>query len=532
MFRSINLNRKILLIIGTFLVLIIIGISAFLVYQRQFNAGAANIGCGTVPAGMTPVDMSGSNVFPITQSSDMTLADNTLYCNGGNINIASFQTIRFGVNTQVRAASITVSGKITTTDANHSITTHDQNTVNPINETTYIQSIARVAIIANSVTINSGGSLDAMGKGYYIFYGPGGCNGGGASHGGEGTTSPCTNAVPYGSNTRPITLGSGSNNYPGGGAVYLETENLVNNGDIDVRGENAGGATYYSGAGGSIWVKGCNISGSGNFYAGGVYGAGGRIAIYHCPTSASWYSGASGQFSVAGYPAYGGDGTLYAYNSALSITSVSPNKGSIQGGTTITITGNGFTAGTPTVMIDTNPCSSVNVASATSLSCVTPPGSSLGAKNVKITIDGYDINYESFTYTPLAKATTANANIVESGNVEIVDADNTNTVYNNSNPNTLNKFVKVKVTNIKEYPSLTTNLSDTPAISRVKIFRQSGGSPNYPNDPLATVLDQNNQSQTSNGFECPIVAGNCITTLKFRVNESGNYYAVYEVEGR
>jgi hypothetical protein len=64
---------------------------------------------------------------------------------------------------------------------------------------------------------------------------------------------------------------------------------------------------------------------------------------------------------------------LFTYDDAPTLTSISPSVGTVNGGTTITLTGSGFIAGT-TVSVGSNPCSSVVLNSPASLSCVTPAG--------------------------------------------------------------------------------------------------------------------------------------------------------------
>ena len=70
-----------------------------------------------------------------------------------------------------------------------------------------------------------------------------------------------------------------------------------------------------------------------------------------------------------------------------TFTSISPSSGTIAGGTTSTITGTNFTGAT-SVTIDGIPVTSFTVNSATSITIVTPAGTSLGAKNVVVTAPG------------------------------------------------------------------------------------------------------------------------------------------------
>ena len=70
----------------------------------------------------------------------------------------------------------------------------------------------------------------------------------------------------------------------------------------------------------------------------------------------------------------------------VTITSISPNSGPVGGGTPVTITGTGFVSGA-TVTIGSVAATSVVVASATSITAVTPAGTA-GAKDVVVTTSG------------------------------------------------------------------------------------------------------------------------------------------------
>ena len=79
----------------------------------------------------------------------------------------------------------------------------------------------------------------------------------------------------------------------------------------------------------------------------------------------------------------GSTGGAYTYQDAPVISTIAPIGGPLAGGATITITGTGFLSGA-TVTVGGSSCSSVNVLSSTSLTCVTP-SHALGAANVVIT---------------------------------------------------------------------------------------------------------------------------------------------------
>lgn len=85
--------------------------------------------------------------------------------------------------------------------------------------------------------------------------------------------------------------------------------------------------------------------------------------------------------------------------SSPAITSVSPTTGTTTGGTSITVTGTGFVVGA-SVTVGGSACTSVDVVSATSITCVTPAGA-VGEKDVVVTNadTGTVTSTGSFTYT-------------------------------------------------------------------------------------------------------------------------------------
>lgn len=89
--------------------------------------------------------------------------------------------------------------------------------------------------------------------------------------------------------------------------------------------------------------------------------------------------------------------TQYLYQPVL-LTSVSPSIGSVDGGETITVTGQGFVAGSTTVEIGGASASNVVVSSDTELTCETPSGSS-GDADVTVSVDGVSASLpDSFEY--------------------------------------------------------------------------------------------------------------------------------------
>ncbi len=145
-------------------------------------------------------------------------------------------------------------------------------------------------------TLADNAVIDVVAKGFAPGRGPAPANhtqrsagdGVGASHGGQGAYG--TNAVPvptYGSFSAPTMLGSGGSTYYGtwigGGAVLVHAGGVLTiDGDITadsgyVRDLNPGGS------GGSIYLRGSSLSGTGHLSARGARGyqggGGGRIAV-------------------------------------------------------------------------------------------------------------------------------------------------------------------------------------------------------------------------------------------------------------
>ncbi len=179
---------------------------------------------------------------------------------------------------------------------------------------------------SGNITITSGSILDGSKLGFPNGYGPSieANDGGGYGGKGGGNSQPT-----YGSEAAPVSLGSGGgttagSGRDGGSAIKLESpDKIIVNGEINVEGEGEGAC--YAGAGGSIWLKADNISGSGVLNAtGGTCGpdggGGGRIAL----TSLSTFEFSGEIDNIGGIgdtPATdGGGGTVYI-NGSTSITS-------------------------------------------------------------------------------------------------------------------------------------------------------------------------------------------------------------------
>lgn len=73
----------------------------------------------------------------------------------------------------------------------------------------------------------------------------------------------------------------------------------------------------------------------------------------------------------------------------LDLTSVSPSRGPLIGGETVTVTGYGFKSGSTQVFFDGVPATAVNVSSLTSLTCVTPTHLTWEKVNVRVAVGSY-----------------------------------------------------------------------------------------------------------------------------------------------
>ena len=177
-----------------------------------------------------------------------------------------------------------------------------------------------LTLLANTLTIDSGGRVSGDGLGYQIdgYRGPGaGISGSGAGHGGFGGGG---GGIPYGSALQPVALGSagggtGIGGGAGGGAIHIVANSLYVGGVLSSDGmvpPRFGGG----GAGGSLWLEVGSVSGAGVIRANGGHnyifqtssgsGGGGRIALVYTTSTFS------GTIQAAGGPEknMGGPGTI------------------------------------------------------------------------------------------------------------------------------------------------------------------------------------------------------------------------------
>lgn len=205
-----------------------------------------------------------------------------------------------------------------------------------------------VTINARNVTIDSGASITATGKGYATQNGPGkgavaGMFGSGGSYGGKGGLSATSTASGpiYGLVTNPTQLGSGGSgaSASGGGAIILNLSgNLASEGNITANGINGGSYTG-GGSGGTIKISAVDISGVGTINAnggnggasGGGAGGGGRVAIYYTGAKTKEDSKFTAIAGTTG--GVGGLGSVFIYDKTnkdstiFSTITLDPNEG-------------------------------------------------------------------------------------------------------------------------------------------------------------------------------------------------------------
>lgn len=263
-------------------------------------------------------------------------------------------------NTTYDGDSIVVDGTTLTVECAHNfaylqitnngVVTHPQGDVNGLQLT-----------ISGNLTIESGSSVDANGRGYSQSFGPGtpafSSDGAGAGHGGLGGASgpggiQASGGSHYGLIEDPEEPGSGggSGNSGGGGAGgglirITVNETLTVNGEVRANGANGITPNYAGGggSGGGIKLSCGTLAGNGFVRAsggnggswggnGGGAGSGGRIAILYATTSFDGEAVACGGIGWQNARSYNGAaGSIYLQNTTLDETQVIADNCDIDG---------------------------------------------------------------------------------------------------------------------------------------------------------------------------------------------------------
>lgn len=190
------------------------------------------------------------------------------------------------------------------------------------------QTTAQNITVTGNFTIQPGGVILLDGQGFAANEGTGyGMNGGGAGHGGYGSSGEAANqpgGIAYDSIVSPTLAGSGggtgafTNGSTGGAALHLVVNGiLTNNGVISAKGQSATVLGAGGGSGGSLWFTLGTLAGNGKisvdggdgeFFGGGGGGAGGRISATFTSNRFTGTFSAVGGF---GPIVSGGAGTIY-----------------------------------------------------------------------------------------------------------------------------------------------------------------------------------------------------------------------------
>lgn len=197
----------------------------------------------------------------------------------------------------------------------------------------------------------------------------------------------------------------------------------------------------WSQVGSSTWLTGSEIRGNQRYArnlinSGGILYASAQNGVWAW-NGTSWFQVVSLSGLTSDYKGYTSissllisEGTLYAGTSngvwkiPLSpiITNVSPASGPITGGTTVTISGSGFTGATDVYFgtIDV-PCTQFTSISDSQIVISSPPGSA-GAVNVTVKTPigtGYTSSADRFTYTSTTALTSGPLSLTQSGNIPL-----------------------------------------------------------------------------------------------------------------
>ena len=201
-------------------------------------------------------------------------------------------TFKTGRDCELRVTgNVTLNGGVWTTPAQPSLTASDA-------AWQYGQGVYRiVARIGGTFTVGAGASLDVSGKGFNAFEGPGR-----GSHGGVGwgyyfngvdwnDEHYYNDADAYGSIKAPVTIGSGSDGFAGGGGIELEVAGaasiagtLLADGGGETGDDWNDNSYCCAGGGGGIYLKAGSLAGAGTISAANGYlcyagGGGGRVSV-------------------------------------------------------------------------------------------------------------------------------------------------------------------------------------------------------------------------------------------------------------
>ena len=304
--------------------------------------GAMTVVTGYTSTGATTT-VTGTLTMPAFFSGTPTgtlTTNGTAYISAGSVTIPNGMT--WNANGTVQKASGTSLTGMTIQSGgtlSHTVASTTADTYNKIDLT-----------INGDLTVDSGGSVNVVGKGYNgggntgYGYTNGNSNSSsvgsfitaGGSHGGRGGLSTSTQvAAAYDSIVNPTLPGGGGggNNATtlrgmnGGGVVRITATNITINGTVNANGEAFASGYYGGGAGGTIYLSASStLSGTGSVTANGTYnttsnyggGGGGRIALYYATDSSSFSSLLAAGGNSGSASSDGAAGTIYKKSSSFT----------------------------------------------------------------------------------------------------------------------------------------------------------------------------------------------------------------------
>lgn len=258
--------------------------------------------------GYTPLD--GLTVAEKAEISEIIVKTHS-YIYSDSIDISGIDvTIQTSSRWKTKSSSATNAIKNLYTQTGTTIT-HDANTTAKVE---YVDITATESIILDAGSRVIGDLL-----GYTAGNGPGagGATNGGGAHGGNG--GGAAGGAPYDSVILPDDLGSGGEDYAGGGLIKLTaSDTLTISGSVTANG-NGAGSIVGAGSGGGIYLDAGVFTGAGTITANGgnasstgSSGSGGRVAYYYDTNSFSGLITARSGTGPTSATYAGGAGTIYA----------------------------------------------------------------------------------------------------------------------------------------------------------------------------------------------------------------------------
>ena len=262
-----------------------------------------------------------------------------------NFVLPANSTVQYNSLTVANGATVTVGGgsQVVVTGTLHVTGSLVAQSINNTGQVNGLWQGQGVKIVAGSVLVDAGASINADGQGYPSQTGPGSSlssNSPGGSYGGVGGGQSAS--TTYGPSGAPVDLGSGGGLYSGvggtgGGAIqFLVSGTLTDNGTISSNGLSGTGNAG-AGSGGSLEIAAKTLAGTGVLAANGGSdpansgtggGGGGRIAVSYVTSNVFTATSATAIGGTGG--AAGTNGTVEFINQPVS-SWIAPTESVVHG---------------------------------------------------------------------------------------------------------------------------------------------------------------------------------------------------------